>query len=113
MSRDGVLTVLHNFAPGSAEGDAPNGLVLGLDGSFYGTTGNFGSDQLGSVFQMTTAGTVKVVHKFGTGAHNSASDGRQPLAAPTQVSNGDLFGTTSLGGVNGAPGFGTIYKLDK
>lgn len=113
ISSSGILTVLHNFAPGSVEGDAPNGLVQGADGLFYGTTGNFGSDQLGSVFQMTASGTVKVVHKFGAGAHSNQSDGRQPLAAPTQVSNGDFYGTTSLGGGAGTPGFGTIYKLDK
>ncbi|MES2950029.1 MAG: choice-of-anchor tandem repeat GloVer-containing protein [Pseudomonadota bacterium] len=113
VTKDGALTVLHNFAPGSAEGDYPNGLTLGTDGLLYGTTGNFGSDQLGSVFQMTTSGAVKVLHKFGSSSNSGQCDWKQPLGAPTEVSNGDFFGTTSAGGVCGSPGYGTIYKLDK
>lgn len=113
VSQNGVLTVLHSFAPGSAEGDAPNGLTQGANGMYYGTTANFGSDQLGSVFQMTPAGVVTVLHRFVAGSQPGPCDGTQALAAPIELGNGDLWGTTSLGGVCGSAGYGTIYKLDR
>lgn len=112
LSTSGAITVLHAFTPGTAEGDYPTGLIEADDGNFYGTNANFFSDQLGAVFRMKPNGKVKVLHRFAPGSAAFPDDGAQPLAPPTQVKNGALFGTASLGGMSGiAPGYGTIYRI--
>ena len=60
ISTNGVLTVLHSFGSVRAAngnplgGDGPSpGLVLGSDGSFYGTTLSGGANNQGTVFRIT------------------------------------------------------------
>jgi uncharacterized repeat protein (TIGR03803 family) len=111
---NGALTVLHNFSASSAEGDWPNGLTLGSDGLLYGTTANWGSDQLGSVFQMTTSGVVTVLHKFNPWTPNNAIfDGSKPYSPPIEVSPGVFVGATTAGGAANGTGYGTLYKITK
>jgi uncharacterized repeat protein (TIGR03803 family) len=101
----GTLTSLYSFpslGAFSAAGVAINatganpraGLLLATDGNFYGTAYQGGADGYGTVFRMTTAGAVSVVHAF-TGA---SLGGAFPLAGVTQDVAGDLFGTTERGG---------------
>jgi uncharacterized repeat protein (TIGR03803 family) len=45
-------TVLHSFA-GLADGESPNGLALGPDGTLYGTTNLGGASNYGTVFSLT------------------------------------------------------------
>jgi uncharacterized repeat protein (TIGR03803 family) len=93
MTPSGVLTVLHSF-PGAPGGSAPRaGLVLARDGNFYGTTGVGGAFNLGTVFRMTPAGAVTIIHSFGP-----APDGANPRAAVIQASDNNLYGTTENGG---------------
>ena len=111
---NGVVTILHSFSPNSAEGDWPNGWTLGSDGLLYGTTANWGSDQLGSVFQMTTSGVLTVLHKFNPWTQNNAIfDGSQPYSPPVEVSPGVFIGTTSKGGAGNGTGYGTLYRITK
>jgi uncharacterized repeat protein (TIGR03803 family) len=119
----GVITVLHTFGDGSITNDGANpqaGLVLGSDGNFYGTTQYGGSAKLGTVFQVTPAGAVTIVHSFGDGS--VTNDGAQPVAALVQDANISfsgggiaLVGTTLQGGANGtansAPGDGTLFVM--
>jgi len=81
-----------------AKGFFPNALLLGSDGSLYGTTlgGN------GTVFHATTGGDVTNLHEF------AFTDGSKPYNL-MQASNGRLYGTTSNGG---DAGNGTVYTLD-
>jgi uncharacterized repeat protein (TIGR03803 family) len=54
MTPAGVVTVLHSFATGSADGEYPySGVVQGADGKFYGTTNQGGSGSDGIAFQLT------------------------------------------------------------
>jgi uncharacterized repeat protein (TIGR03803 family) len=93
MTPAGVLTVLHSF-PGAPGGSAPRaGLVLARDGNFYGTTGVGGAFNLGTVFRMTPAGAVTIIHSFGP-----APDGANPRAALIHASDNNLYGTTENGG---------------
>src|SRR5579859_1793527 len=63
MTPAGVLTTLHTFV-GQFDGAGPHGgLVQGLNGNFYGTTGSEGGD--GTVFKITPSGTLTTVHYFG------------------------------------------------
>ncbi len=98
----GNATLLHSFA-GTADGENPaGGLTLGTDGNFYGTTVLGGTTQSGTIFKMTSSGTVTVLYNFlGT------SDGSFPYAAPLLGSDGALYGTASVGGT----GDGVVYKI--
>jgi uncharacterized repeat protein (TIGR03803 family) len=107
----GVETTLHSFPAGGilgVDGSTPTAsLVEGSDGDLYGTTssggqiGEFGS---GTVFKITKAGVETVLHSF-TG---SPLDGADPNAALIQGSDGNFYGTTTLGG---AYGNGTVFKI--
>ncbi|HXJ91523.1 MAG TPA: choice-of-anchor tandem repeat GloVer-containing protein [Terriglobia bacterium] len=98
----GVLTTLHSFD--STDGAYPyGGLTQGTDGKFYGTTtagGNNGG--YGTVFEITPAGTLTVVHTFDN------TDGSSPEAAPAQSTNGSFYGTTFSAGANGD---GTVFRF--
>jgi uncharacterized repeat protein (TIGR03803 family) len=104
ITTGGAETVLHSF--GSAgDGDFPyGGLIQGSDGNLYGTTELGGANSLGIVFKMTTAGTpYAIFHSFG-----AASDGSEPYGSLIQASDGNLYGTTAVGGANS---LGTVFKL--
>jgi uncharacterized repeat protein (TIGR03803 family) len=87
-------------------------LIFGMDGKLYGTTqlggaGRCSGISCGVVFSLspTTAGawTETVLYKF-----LNVDDGGNPLAGLTFDANGNLFGTTSIGG----PSFGgTVFQL--
>ena len=112
MTASGSVTVLHTFTQGAAEGDYPVGVVQARDGHFYGTTASFGGDQKGTLFRMTPAGVVTVIHAFSPGSAHYPNDGAQPLAPPIEASNGNLYGTTTVGGMSGiVPGYGTVYRV--
>jgi uncharacterized repeat protein (TIGR03803 family) len=93
MTPAGVVTVMHSFA-GGVDGNTPlAALTQATDGNFYGTTYFGGGLSLGCVFRMTPAGSVTIIHGFGTG-----TDGANPRAALIQASDGNLYGTTEKGG---------------
>jgi uncharacterized repeat protein (TIGR03803 family) len=97
----GDLTILHSFRDGSVANDglSPTAdLMQGPDGNFYGTTSGGGSTNSGTVFAMTPAGTVTILHKFLDGSVNK--DGWNPRAGLVMGSDGDLYGTASNGGVS-------------
>ena len=87
--------------PGAVRPAGP--LVQATDGNFYGTTTAGGTGDNGTIFKMTPAGVVTVMHEF---IH--ASDGSFPTSALIQASDGNLWGTTGDGGFYGA---GTIFKM--
>lgn len=110
MTPAGVVTVLHVFAGGAADGDAPTSLIQGTDGFFYGTT-RFGGPPStgvplqgpGLVFRMTSAGAVTVLHTFGP-----APAPATPAGGLIQGRDGHLYGTTEIGGSSNR---GTVFRL--
>ncbi|MGA2687698.1 MAG: choice-of-anchor tandem repeat GloVer-containing protein [Candidatus Korobacteraceae bacterium] len=91
----GTLTTLHSFAGGTTDGSFPGaGLVLASDGNFYGTTTQGGSNTYGTVFKITPAGTLTLLHSF------TVVDGRGPWSGLVQGTDGNLYGTTTFGGSN-------------
>jgi uncharacterized repeat protein (TIGR03803 family) len=104
ISSEGALTSLHPMA--QSDGTTCSGLTLGTDGNFYGACQNGGANSYGTLFKVTPAGNLTVLHNFA--AYGSTTDGCEPYAPPIQASNGDFYGTTALCGANNS---GTVYKL--
>jgi uncharacterized repeat protein (TIGR03803 family) len=110
----GKETVLHAFL-GGADGEAPLGGLIDVNGTLYGTTyygANAGcADTCGTVFALDPeTGKETVLHAF---AGRSRTDGGNPAAGLLQV-DGKLYGTTEIGGGSGCgpPGCGTVFALD-
>ncbi len=105
-----MFTNLHIFqGPATHDGRWPfSPLTQGTDGFFYGTTSAGGSNGVGTVFQMNSAGNLTVIYSFTNGV-----DGSDPYAGVFQGSDGYFYGTTQRGGTNGVPygGYGTVYKV--
>ena len=102
----GTLTTLHNFD--GVDGDVSDGaLVLAANGNFYGTTAEGGTSAActrgcGTVFTVTPKGALTSLHSF------DGSDGSSPLAGLVQGTDGNFYGTTSLGGLYDG---GTVFKI--
>ena len=93
ITSKGALTTLHTFK--GTDGSIPYGMILGLDGNFYGVARGGGAHNLGVIFKMTKAGKVTVLHPFaGTGGN----DGSQPIGGLVQANDGTIYGTTFAGG---------------
>jgi uncharacterized repeat protein (TIGR03803 family) len=130
----GTLTTIYNFSgPDGAFPQSP--LVQGNDGNFYGTTpvGGSGSNAplcqgCGTVFKITPAGVLTTLYEF-----QGLADGYSPGAGLTLGSDGNIYGSTTEGGlfpsacifqasqpssgcgtlfsINPAGGFATVYQF--
>jgi len=78
------------------------GLALGSDGNFYGTTTSGGTNNHGTIFQLTPGGAFTSLVSF------NGTNGATPYAAPVQGADGNFYGTTFTGGVSN---WGTIYQI--
>jgi len=101
----GGETVLYSFQKQSGDGYYPEAsLIMDKEGNLYGTTDRGGANDYGTVFKVTRAGGETVLHSFGS----QSGDGRNPVAGLVVDQQGNLYGTTSLGG---AENWGTVYKI--
>jgi len=104
--------VLHSFGK---EGKRPyGGLLLDATGNLYGTTSGGGSIKgAGVVFELTpnASGVWNeiVLYEF-QGGRNGGKDGRNPRAGLILDGQGNLYGSTLLGGTRHR-GRGIIFKL--
>jgi uncharacterized repeat protein (TIGR03803 family) len=107
MTTAGKVTVLHNFTGYPSDGTYPKGiLVQGSDGNFYGTTYQGGSNNQGSIFKITPAGVLTIIHNF---IYKFPSfDGQLPQAGLALGPDGNFYGTTGGGGTKG---YGTLFKV--
>jgi uncharacterized repeat protein (TIGR03803 family) len=103
ISTNGALTSLYSFTGGNDGGNPYAGLVQGSDGNFYGTTVGGGTNDYGTVFQISTNGALTSLYSFTGG-----DDGRWPYAGLAQGNDGSFYGTTEYGGQGGA---GTVFRL--
>ena len=101
-----TLTVLVNF--NGANGTAPNAIIQGTDGNFYGTTFIGGAVGPGTVFKMTPSGTLTTLYSF-SGPDGGGPGGPLSAGALLQGSDGNLYGTTFGGG--GPAKAGTVFKI--
>ena len=113
VTSGGTETVLYTFT-GGVDGARPSGgLVMDDQGNLYGTTpwGGTGCGGVGcgTVFKVTPDGTETVLHNFAGG-----TDGSTPSAGLVRDGQGNLYGTTALGGGTGCyegAGCGTVFEV--
>ena len=88
-------------------------LVQGTDGNFYGTTGFGGAYNGGTVFKVTPEGTLTTLYGFCM--QSNCTDGSEPTGGLALATDGNFYGTTSLGGASaslgGSDGYGEIFKI--
>jgi uncharacterized repeat protein (TIGR03803 family) len=100
-----TFTTLHSFD--GTDGDAPYaGLVQATNGNLYGTTVYGGTNDNGTIFKITSNGTLTTLYSFCS--QTNCADGDEPYAGLVQATNGNLYGTTCCGG---AKGQGTVFKI--
>ncbi len=110
----GALTTLHLFC---TEANCADGavtlapLVQANDGNLYGTTINGGAHGSGTVFEIALGGRFRVVYDFCAQAY--CADGSNPEGGLLQATDGNLYGTTVLGGdpTCSSGTCGTIFKI--
>jgi uncharacterized repeat protein (TIGR03803 family) len=98
--------IVHRFGVGTDGAQPIGGVVFDAAGNFFGTTSLGGAYGNGTVFEEKRSGdswTESVIYSFTGG-----NDGTGPPAGVTLDARGNLYGTTSLGGVNGD---GVVYEL--
>ena len=132
LNPSGTMTILYSFTGTNGDGKYPQGgLVRDASGNLYGTT--YGGGTSGTACNGYGCGTVFMVNKIGHEtvlySFTGGVDGATPEAGVVRDSEGNLYGTTHLGGVydwgtvfmvdtSGTEpqpmpvGYGTIFKLD-
>jgi uncharacterized repeat protein (TIGR03803 family) len=113
MDGSGAVTTIFDFDRDAGGWFLEAPVIQAGDGLLYGTT-LYGpcddmSQNCGIVFRLTLTGDLTTLHTFGT------DEGWVPLGPLLQVSGGDFYGTTSLGGganpgVCGT-GCGTVFHM--
>jgi uncharacterized repeat protein (TIGR03803 family) len=107
LTPNGTLTTLYNFCSQSncSDGAAPSGLIQATDGNFYGTTSLGGDANFdGTVFKITPSGTLTTLHNFA----GYPTDGSESYAGLVQGTDGNFYGTTSVGGAFAS---GTVFTI--
>jgi uncharacterized repeat protein (TIGR03803 family) len=99
-----------------------SGLTADASGDLFGTTVN-GTNSDGTVFEIQNTGTVTApvyasspttLVSFASFAYGGGSNGASPYAGLIADANGDLYGTTYVGGAineNSGLGYGTVFEI--
>jgi uncharacterized repeat protein (TIGR03803 family) len=112
LSRSGNTwskNMIYSFS--GPDGEQPNAVTLDAAGSVYGTTLSGGTDNVGTVFELSQSGgvwTESALYSF------TYSTGEYPYAGVTLDAAGNLYGTTNYGGsgTDCSPGTcGAVYEL--
>jgi uncharacterized repeat protein (TIGR03803 family) len=117
LAPDGTQTVLHSFGRFitptrlSDGGILYAGVVRDSQGNLFGTTGYGPGSAYGVVFKLSPSGAETILHIF-----TGPPDGLGPGGGLVMDAQGNLYGTTELGGTGYCPGYyypgcGTIYKV--
>jgi uncharacterized repeat protein (TIGR03803 family) len=101
--------VLWSFGA-AGDGSAPTGnLIPDASGNLYGVTLLGGTNNTGTVYELSPDGqggwTESVLYSFGP---SGSGDGVQPEGGVVMDHSGNLYGTTFVGGTNN---FGTVFEL--
>ncbi len=111
ITLSGFVNAIHTFVMNESQTMYPNGsLVEGPEGNFYGA-----DDLSGDIFEVSTSGSVNVIHTL------QPVEGQLLSPEITLASDGNLYGTTYIGGIDTACpsgtqagngiGCGTVYQV--
>ena len=101
VTPDGTVSVFYSFCSLAqcADGFLPYApLLLAADGNFYGTTGSGGTTNHGTIFKLTSSGTLTTLYSFCPAV--GCQDGANPSGPLVQGFDGNIYGTA-----------GTIFKV--
>jgi uncharacterized repeat protein (TIGR03803 family) len=103
----GGLSVIYSFT-GGVDGANPYlaDVIFDASGNLYGTTVGGGANNLGTVFKLTPSESgwgESVLYSF-----RGITDGANPYTGLLFDSAGNLYGTTTSGGINNV---GTVFQL--
>ena len=105
ISTNGVFTSLYSFTGGNDGANPEAALVQGSDGYFYGTTGDVGGYDFGTVFKISSNGSLTTLCGF------ENFEGIYPSGL-IQGSDGNFYGTTRDDSFFNAPlGRGYVFKI--
>lgn len=102
--------ILHNFADDAADGGQPrNSLILDPHGNLYGTTYYGGAHGHGTVYELSPNPPNQVwlettLYSFGA----TSTDGIFPWCSLVRSATGNLYGTTTVGGLYTE---GTVFEV--
>lgn len=105
LTRAGSLTTLHSFS--GSDGSCSYGcasMIQAASGNFYGVTLYGGTNNWGTVFEVSSSGTFQTLYNFCS--QLSCADGGNPNSL-VQASDGNFYGGASYGGDGG----GIVFKL--
>ena len=115
-------TVLHTFSALNANGENADGatpgmaLTRGPNDVIYGMASFGGQNGSGTIFKFNPSGEFTVLHTFSAlDANGHNQDGAYPLRAMVVGNDGNLYGTTRLGGPNTClftHGCGVAWMID-
>ena len=108
MTLDGQLTTLYSFCTTNQcpDGAEPGSIIQASDGNLYGFTIGAALQDAGTIFRVNpTTGEFATLHYFCSTVN--CADGYEQ-STPIQGIDGNLYGTTLLGGAHGS---GVLYKL--
>ena len=98
-------SVIHNYE--QQTGNSPvGGVIFDASGNIFGTTTSGGTSDVGTIYEMTPSGdswTYTVLYNF-----TGHSDGSRPDGNLLEDADGNLYGTTAIGGDGGG---GTVFEL--
>src|SRR5579872_2689772 len=104
----GKMSTIYTFGD---SGSVAAALIQATDANFYGTQVSGGPHNDGSVFRLTPSGVLTTIYTFCTVFVGGAClDGIEPYGSLIQATDGNLYGTTYLGGANNS---GTVFKLTR
>ena len=101
-------TTLASFN-GANGADPVAALIIDANGNLFSTTTRGGARNLGTVFEITKTSSGYANAPITLVSFNGA-DGAEPAGGLLSDGNGNLFGTTSLGGASGR---GTVFEIAK
>jgi uncharacterized repeat protein (TIGR03803 family) len=86
-------SVVHTF--NGSDGSDPNALRQDAAGDLYGTTSGGGTNGFGTVFKISSTGTLSTLYNFCS--RKNCADGIYPYGALTLDAKGNIFGVLNSG----------------
>jgi uncharacterized repeat protein (TIGR03803 family) len=96
--------VVHVFQGAPTDGNQPQGALLNVGGTLYGTTWAGGANNYGTVYKVTPDGNETVLYSFQGGL-----DAQNPAGGLVEI-GGVLYGTSYYGGANGE---GAVFSVTR